>query len=826
MEDKLPFSLGNNVKKTVYQEPYKKHHSFYYQLWGKHYYQAYYRPVTVKTITGFSDNEELTTVQQMPKFHALILKNQTGDLYMLRPLGGMTSFLESDFFRKVYNKDSFKETYIGDFMKESFTIVHPYLFLTSNKLAKESGLESGSARLFYIPKNHTADTLTDGTQVQDKLVSLTDLPDFKSHTVLTNINQLLDSIHSGYNHEVDIRLYIRTRLFDMLVGDWNKIPENWNWIGENRNDSIFYKPYVLDRNHAFTKVDGILFRQLLSMLGIGFITDYGSHLKNVKKFNTLGYGLDVALTSRTNENIWLEEANSLKNKLTDVVIDNAFLQLPEELRSHDTEQIKINLKKRRENIEYIAHEYFVALQKTPSITGTTQTDKFIVENDENNNTRVRIINKQDNITVFDKIYNPQETEEIWLYGLGGNDTFEVDKTTQKIPVLLIGGKGKNTYNIKNGKAVSIYEYKSQIENVENIENAKVIIPNNDSALFYNYSKLRHSEFSITPIGIYDSDLGLDLGTSFTYTIYGFRRSPYTRRHQISINYSNGITYQGIFPDYNQKRSFHLMMFVGSPAYFSNFFGFGNDTEGHKDKQKKYNRVHINRYSVTPGFYYEFDKKHIINISASADLFNVSNPEGRNRYINEVYPDNDPVFDARIYLDLSAGYEINRKFNGFISSAQFAATTGWVINTFNTHKNFPYISGSTGINLRITDRITFATLFKAKALFNNKYEFFQSATTELRGFRNNHFIGKQSFYQYNDLRLDMGRLKNPFTPLKYGVFIGFDQGRVWYPFEDSKKWHTSYGGGWWITLFRNFTGKFSYFGSTDTGRFKFELGLGF
>lgn len=126
----------------------------------------------------------------------------------------------------------------------------------------------------------------------------------------------------------------------------------------------------------------------------------------------------------------------------------------------------------------------------------------------------------------------------------------------------------------------------------------------------------------------------------------------------------------------------------------------------------------------------------------------------------------------------------------------------------------------------SDRFTWASLIKGTVLFDNDYEFYQAATIDLRGFRDNRFIGKQSFYQYSDLRLDMGKLKNPFTPLKYGLFAGFDYGRVWFPGERSHSWHTSYGGGIWLTFLNKFTTKYSWFGSTDSFRFAFELGLGF
>lgn len=112
------------------------------------------------------------------------------------------------------------------------------------------------------------------------------------------------------------------------------------------------------------------------------------------------------------------------------------------------------------------------------------------------------------------------------------------------------------------------------------------------------------------------------------------------------------------------------------------------------------------------------------------------------------------------------------------------------------------------------------------LLSNKYDFFQSATTELRGFRDNRFMGKQSFYQFSEFRWDMGELKNSFTPVEYGLFAGVDYGRVWYPHEDSNKWHSSYGGGFWVTLFKEFTGKLSFFDSNDDQRFMLQLGMGF
>lgn len=824
--DSIPVRLGSIVQRPIYTEEEKKHNSFYEWMWGRHYRDLYYKPISAEAVSLESLYGGLSVRKQLPKLHSLVLSDAKERLYLLKPLGGSSSFLESKFFYNVYKKEDFKDTYLNDFIEEAYTIVHPYMFVVAEGLAESIQLCSYNTHIYYTIKGYEADTIADGTQIDNKLVSISQLPDMREKQILTDVDSLLNKLHDGGNVQVDRQQYVKARLFDMLTGDWNKVTENWYWVSEERNDSIVYTAQTIDRSHGFTMVDGVFFKELLNMLGVGFITNYDKRLKNVKKFNELGYALDIAITQSVGENVWIEQAKVLKEELSDEMVDIAFLRLPKEMQNESTEGIKTNLKLRRDALEDIAHRYYITLQKTPVITGTNKDDKFVIESDKEKNTHIRIVDKETERVILDKQFNKKNTKEIWVYGLGGDDVFDLNKNTNDIPVLVIGGKGENTYNVANGRNVSIYEFESEKERLKPIKSARIIIPNDSSSLDYDYQRLRHTTLSFTPIGIYDSDLGLNLGTSVAYTIYGFRRAPFTRRHQLSYDYTNGFTYQGIFPSYDEKKSFHLAAYLGSPAYFSNFFGFGNDTKGYKGEDRKYNRVNINKYMITPALYYNINKDQTVNIAGSFEAYKVKNPNGRNRFINTVYEDDHSIYNAHYYFDLNATYELNRRREAFVSSFKFLLTAGWTMNITDPENNFPYLESHIGVNLKLTDRLTFATLMKGKALFSNKYEFYQSATTELRGYRNNRFIGKESFYQYSDIRLDMGKLHNPFTPLKYGVFAGVDYGRVWYQNENSNKWHSSVGGGFWLTVLRKFTGKFSYFGSKDGGRFMFELGMGF
>jgi hemolysin activation/secretion protein len=156
---------------------------------------------------------------------------------------------------------------------------------------------------------------------------------------------------------------------------------------------------------------------------------------------------------------------------------------------------------------------------------------------------------------------------------------------------------------------------------------------------------------------------------------------------------------------------------------------------------------------------------------------------------------------------------------------------WKMNVGETKNNFPSLDAKINFNHKIDAKGQFvlATILKTKVLFNNNFEFYQGATLggdyDLRGFRNERFLGKASFYQSTDLRWNIGKIKKSIIPMSYGILGGFDYGRVWLDGEDSQKWHQSLGGGIWINGLNAITGRITYFKSVDD-RARITVGLGY
>jgi len=75
-------------------------------------------------------------------------------------------------------------------------------------------------------------------------------------------------------------------------------------------------------------------------------------------------------------------------------------------------------------------------------------------------------------------------------------------------------------------------------------------------------------------------------------------------------------------------------------------------------------------------------------------------------------------------------------------------------------------------------------------------------------------------------VEFGSIQTFLAPLTFGIFGFYDLGRVWIPDENSKTWHTGYGGGLYITpLMESLTTFVSYSFSEEEQQGLFEFGLG-
>ena len=335
--------------------------------------------------------------------------------------------------------------------------------------------------------------------------------------------------------------------------------------------------------------------------------------------------------------------------------------------------------------------------------------------------------------------------------------------------------------------------------------------------------------------VYNPDDGLGIGAAYSYTKNDLRRNPFTAKHNIKAMYftaTNGInaSYAGEFAHIFNNVNLGIKAGYTSPYYTNNFFGLGNDTENNTDLPMDYYRVRIRNAYFAPSLIYRGYYGSIISFGLQYENIEVTDNE--DRFINTAGV-NPNVFDEKVFYSAEASYAYNNFDNAALPKKGFGfSLTGGYKANFGEDKGFTYIIPE----LRLTSKLdrggilVLATKLKAKHIFNNDFEFYQAATIGdmdgLRGFRQQRFSGKTAYYQNTDLRLSLGKLSNGFIPVTWGLYGGFDYGRVWVDGENSDTWHTSQGGGLLFNIAGFTTANVAYFNSKDGGRLNIGLQIAF
>jgi len=780
---------------------------------------------------------------------SLRLEDKDGKEYVMRRLRkSATQFIQVKAFQENYMKDQFENTVAERFLMDFYTTSYPFAALVTGNLSDIVGVYHSNSKIFYVPKQSALQQYNETIGDDLFLFEERSTKDFKHLSSFGNpddivsTDQVMNNLMKDEKYQIDHSQYIKTRLFDMWLGDWDRHEDQYRWATyKNDNGTITYAPIPRDRDQAFPKFDGFLTQATTNLVpALRLMQSFGEDIKNIKTFNQVIYKTDMTLINQSSLEEWLAEANFLEQHLTDEALENAFANFPSELKDKNIESIKSNLKKRRNHIASWAKEYYNILNKNAIIIGTNKDDIFEITRLENGKTHIKVIRSKKNLSdkdlVYEKTFSPETTKEIWLYGLDDTDYFIVNgdgKATIKI--LIIGGQNKDTYTIENPAKIQIYDYKTK-ESIFEGKEAKSTLTDNYEINNFDHHKFKHNLRQILPAIGYNPDDGFQIGAVAHFTKFNFENNPFSQKHTFGAQYftaTNGfeVSYKGEFANIVGEFNLGMETLYTTPAFSQNFFGFGNETVNLEDALDiEYYRTRLEQFQV---------KLSLIKHGRVGSLWNISVPfeyikpnDNDNRFVEETLSQKD--LDAKKFMGIETSYSFKNKNNNAFPTLglEFSIVAGWKTNLEQNRQNYAYFSPSLELNYPIikNEILTLSTLWKGNILSNSNFEFYQAASVGgkngLRGYRNERFSGKSAYYQNTDLRLNLFKFNAGLVPAKFGIFSGFDYGRVWLNNENSNNLHSSVGGGIFANGAGLFTLQTSYFSSDDGGRFMFGIGFGF
>jgi hypothetical protein len=851
-ETKKQYNFSNNFPKTIESSIYSTKEiskkKLYLGLWGKHYRNYYGTKVAAPTVLIDTLFGGLTPIKTGGghQSKSLRLADKNGKEYVMRALRkSATQYLQAVAFKNQYIEGQYDNTYTEGLLLDIYTTSHPFAPFTIGKLADAIDIYHSNPILYYVPKQngllHFNEFFGNEMYMIEEHASdgHGDLKSFGYSNELIGTDDLLKNLRKSDDYSVDEDTYIRARLFDMLIGDWDRHEDQWRWATFKNKKKTTYKPVPRDRDQAFSKNDGAILGFLTRAIpALKLMQVYDEEMRNIKWFNLEPYPLDMALINTSTYKNWELQVAFIQQNITEEIIDDAFKNFPKEVQDKTVLEIKKKLIGRLKNLPKIAKKYYKHLSKYAVIKGTDKDNWFDIERLENGETSVKIYNIKNGekgTEIFSKTYSKKQTSEIWVYGLDDKDVFKVfGFKNNLIPVRIIGGQNNDDYSIENGKKVIVYDFKTKKNSFKN-NTAKLKLVNDYETNIYNYKKIKYSQNQLIPSIGSNPDDGFKIGINNTFTVYGFERNPFTQQHTLNGAYyfSNkgfDISYNAEFANVINNWNFLIETKFTSPNYSINYFDFGNETTNFEDDfNENYHRVRLSTYGLNPSLKWVGRLGAHLKFGGIFESIEVENTA--NRYINTLNYQQD---NRKTYVGAKTSYSYENYDNNVFPTLgmSFLVESGWMQNINNQHENNAFIKPSLAITYKLVSnkKIVFATKLKGNILIGDTFEFYHAASIGgldgLRGYRNQRFIGNKSFYQNSDIRFNIKNVKTELVPLQIGLFTGFDYGRVWLKDEISNDWKTSYGIGFWVVGADMINLNASIFNSKEGAYFKFGLGFGF
>ncbi|KQR93571.1 metallophosphoesterase [Chryseobacterium sp. Leaf180] len=841
-------SFPATVKASVYSERQAKAGKFYSWLWGNHYRKYYALPVDVPTANLATLNGGFTPFREGGgnQSNSLRLKAKDGQEFVMRAVKkSAVRFLNAQAFKKNAFGNELENTFPDRFLMDFYTTSHPFTNLAVGNLVSKVGLYHSNPKLYFIPKQKALGEFNRNYGNEMYLIEErfssdpTTLESLDHASDIISTQELLKNLRKNSRYSVDEANYIRARLFDMLIGDWDRHEDQWKWAEYKREDEFFYKPIPRDHDQAFSRYDGAAFKIIMNIPAIRHMKSFDDDIKNIRWINMEPYPLDLILTKKSTLEEWLKEAKYIQENLTDADIEKAFTDLPKEVQDETIEDLQQKLKIRKTKLQEFATRYYDVLQEKIPLAGTVKRDRFvIVKNEKSVYVEQFEIEKEGNDKlVFEKTYYDSQTKELWIYGLEDDDVYEVSGSGKpKINIRLIGGYNHDTYDVKSSK-VKIYDFKAQ-KNTYTGNSGKKHLTNDYELNTYNWKLPKYSFFAGFPNINFNPDDGVIVGLVANYTVNNFVRDPFTQKHTFSANYytSTGgfnVGYRGVFKKAVFGWDAGIDAKYTTPFFARTFFGLGNETRNDADEDNRdYNRVRISQFKFAPSIsttsWLNFTHQFQLNfehskVQTTADRFVAVSPDV-----------NPQVFNGQQF----AGANYSLTYKNLNNKAfptlglEMMIQAAWLTNLSSPERNFTTYKGNISFYHRIDKKgkFVFANASRAILINNNNFEFYQAAAiggnNGMRAYRNERFAGKSSFVNNSEIRWDFGRVKNRVVPLNMGILVGYDIGRVWLDGESSDKWHQGVGGGFWLNIIETFSARIDYFTGEDGGRISGGIGLSF
>ena len=817
---------------TVVPGPEYEAGGFYKFFLGEHWRDLWITPITIPIIDLNKTAGGLTPLKQGGGFQTKSLHfiGHDGKYYKFRSINKDPSRLLPKYLQK---------TFVADIYHDQISASHPLASLIVAPLLNAVGVLNAQPLIVVLPntaglgeyRNNFKNVL--GTFSENPKDDTEEAILFEGADKVIRNYEIFEKCEKSNKNQVDALEFLKARLMDIFLGDWDRHIGQWKWARFKNKDKNIWKPIPRDRDQAFSRWDGI-FPQITAK-AITQIENFEEDYPQVNDLTWSGRYLDRRFLAPVTKSEWDSVTTFIQSRLTDDIIKNAVKHLPDEWYAKQGEELFQTLIERRNKLNEISRDYYEMIFKYIDINTSNKDEFAFINRVDDYSVEVSIFNKdkqsgeKTGSPFFTRIFYNDVTKEIRLFMLDGDDSVLISGEVDVSPLIrVIAGKGKDTL-IDSSKVNGYFLYATPIPAAEN---KTILYDSGEKTNFYagpsakintgKEKKLKPFNEEVDNVNekyepqiedrghnwkpgawlSYNSDDGIIIGGGPSLYEYDYRYDPFVYRMSLQASFATlpkswSMRFNSEFYDLLKNTRFTFGL-GKTELSFTNFYGFGNESikdDGLEDKdyynakqeliffESRFEYPSHKNYKIWLGFVYRFSQIYL----SDNTLLSETKPVG--------------IEDWR-YMGVSTGINYDNRDN------KIAPLSGFYFDFYNIH--FPpfldnnedyykiFLDIRTYLKSEFITTSSFAIRFYGSKLWGS-YPFFESVflggSDNLRGYNRERFAGNAAAFGSVEWRTYLFPFKFV-VPAQFGILVFTDAGRVYYPGEKSNKLHQSYGAGIW------------------------------
>lgn len=725
--------------------------------------------------------------------------------------------------------DELQNTFVEDVIQDQISWSHPYSAIIAAPFVNAAGILQAAPKLVVLPDSDRLGEFKN--DFGGLLGTLEEIPDDKGPEVFANADNikstysLFKELDDDNDEIVDQKEFLKARLVDIFLGDWDRHVDQWKWAGYKHDEKRIWKPIPRDRDQALAKIDGALLWGVT--WAVKQIESYETVFPDIQDMTWSGRHLDRKFLNRLSKAEWDSVTRFVINILTDSLISFAVRQMPGPMYDLEGKNIESKLRERRDRLSEASEKFY---RLCAAFVDVRMSDK---------NEYAEIIRLNDSIVdltiwkhskessekkgapLFSRRFFTGETKEIRLYLLGGDDDARImGEVDRSIEIHIDGGGGKDEIvdsSIVHGWIAGvvpipsaetktlIYDSGKKSELTPGASSCvikhKFERPKNDTAV---YEPVRDYGHDFRPLGVaaYNSVDGVVIGGGQTLYGYGVKYDPFHYKMDLSGAYATGhnafrVDYHGLVNTYDKDLSYVLDVRL-SGIEVLRFYGIGNEVALPVSlEEETYYEVQQSQYILHPHMRYHFTRSLSVQGGVLIKQSDILLREST--FVRYVLPYGASNMTIGA---IHAGFKFDTRDHGIFpgrgisSHAEAAFYPKLMSNKFD----FTRVRGDVRwyIPAELFSRTTFAFRAFGEKLFGT-YPFYEASylggTESVRGFEKQRFSGDASVSLHADSRFHLGKIKL-LVPFYVGGMIFGETGRVFVKGEKSELWHSGIGAGIW------------------------------